>query len=213
MTEKDYAQLYNAIYDTIPEYAVIRTENSTCWTGVETSFGCGMAMNGDSFCDESRKLACANSFYNRGNTYYLPYNTYYAEDIDFHNKTVGIVGNMRGIPNRYGDVCKDIFIFDFESKDCLSVEKEDELLPLCNIVVITGSTIPNGTLPHVLSLCENAYRVLTGPSVPQCLQLLDFGIDMLAGMCVADKDQMFDHIKNNRPGSPYGFGTPFRVKR
>lgn len=213
MNKTDYNQVYSAIYDGIPPYVIDNSETSARWAGVDTSFGWGIAVNYPGIEDECLKLACANSYYNRGDNNFLPFDTHYSDGLDFEGKTVGIVGNMNGIVKRYSDICRGIYVFDLEDENCLPQEKENELLPQCDIAVITGSTIQNGTLAHVLSLCENAYTILTGPSVPQCEALLDFGIDMIAGMCVTDVNMMFDFIKSGEKGSPYAFGIPFRIKR
>ena len=39
------------------------------------------------------------------------------------------------------------------------------ILPDCDVVLITGSSLVNKTLPRLLELCRNAYVVLTGPTV------------------------------------------------
>jgi len=88
----------------------------------------------------------------------------------------------------------------------------DWILPRCDLVIITGSSLINKTLPHLLSLCEDATTILTGPSVPMCPALLDFGIDRLAGMVVTDRQAMAEHVRLGRHGSPYGCGQAFLIK-
>ena len=87
------------------------------------------------------------------------------------------------------------------------------LLPQCDLVLITGSSIVNKTLPHLLELCENAYTILTGPSVPLCPDLLDLGIDRLAGMAVTDRPGINQHVMSGAMASPYAYGQSFLLKR
>lgn len=205
--------IYSAIYS-VPEAEIFNEFSCDRWVLSETSFGTGLAMHAEGFTEDSFRLARANSFWNRGNDNYIPFERYWADDIDFSCKTVGVVGNMKGIRKRYSDLASDIFIFDFIPEDgVLPAEMEDEILPLCDIVSISGSAIQNGTLPHLLELCRNAYVCVVGPSVPQCRELFDFGIDRISGMCVTDTPALIQHIEKNADGTPYVFGAPFLLCR
>ena len=89
----------------------------------------------------------------------------------------------------------------------------DLLLPRCELVLITGSSLVNKTLPHLLELSEQAIVILTGPSVPLCPALLDCGIDRIAGMAIADRAALRARVESGRRGSPYGEGIPFLLKK
>ena len=183
------------------------------WTAVETATGTGMCMYvPDSDC---RKFAYINSQYNRGNDFYEPFENYCTSGIDFCGKTVGVVGHLSEVISRHSREAKKIYVFEMQPKDetDLPAEMEDELLPECDIVIATGSSLVNGTLPHLLELGRKAYFVLTGPSVPKCRALLDFGIDRLAGMCITDPEGLKRYIKNREKGKPYSFGLPFLIKK
>jgi len=68
-------------------------------------------------------------------------------------------------------------------------EKGNELIPLSDIVVITSTTLINKTLPGILKLCKKeSVKMLLGPSTPLSPVLFEYGIDMLAGSVVTDKD-------------------------
>ena len=79
-------------------------------------------------------------------------------------------------------------------------------------MLITGSSLINKTLPHLLSLCEHATTILLGPSVPMCPALLDFGIDRLAGFVVTEREGMAAHVRGSVHGSPYAYGKSFLIK-
>ena len=162
-------------------------------------------------------LAAANAFYNTPARMAAldcraDYETYATVGLDLRGKTVGIVGHMRG-PAGLRDQARAVYVIervpkpgDYPDASC------DWILPRCDLVLITGSSLINKTLPHLLELCENAVTILTGPSVPMCPALLDFGIDRLAGMVVTDREAMAAHVRLNRHGSPYGCGQSFLIK-
>lgn len=192
---------------------VIERFNSSKWAAVRTESNLGMCMYVPG-CD-SFGIAEINAFYNRGTDFYEPYENHYTRGMDFEGKTVGVVGHLKEMKRRYGGIAKKMYVFELNPKDeeDLPAEMEEELLPQCDIAVITGSSLVNGTLPHLLELCRNAYTVLTGPSVPQCPALLDFGIDRLAGLCVKDIPGMQEYIKSEADCNPYTWGNPFLITK
>lgn len=66
----------------------------------------------------------------------------------------------------------------------------ETLLPECEHLVITASTLLDGALPHLLSLAPQAYTVLLGPGTPFANALFDCGVDALSGLIVEDEDGM-----------------------
>lgn len=163
-------------------------------------------------------LAALNSFYNSPDRLEaldaaLPDTGHYADGIDFQGLTVGIVGHMRG-PKGMKEKAKAVYVLerspqpgDYPDTAC------DYILPKCDLVIITGSSLINKSLPHLLELCRDAYTILTGPSVPLCPALLDFGLDRLAGLVVTNAEAMTAHVKNSVPGNPYHLGRAFLLSR
>ncbi len=172
------------------------------WNLTEASFG----------------IAAVNAFYNTAArmealSSYEPFENYPTVGIDYRGMTVGIVGHMHG-PKDLREAAKEVYIIerdpqpgDYPDAAC------DLLLPRCDLVLITGSSLVNKTLPHLLELCENAVTILTGPSVPMCPALLDLGIDRLAGLVVTDFKTMADHVREGRRGPPYYCGRSFLLKK
>lgn len=138
---------------------------------------------------------------------------FYADGLDFSGKTVGMVGHMHG-PAHLREQAKALYILEKEPQ-CGDYPDSacDWLLPQCDLVLITGSSLINKTLPHLLELCRNAYTILTGPSVPLCPALLDFGIDRLSGFVPVDRPGLRAHVESGVHGSPYRYGIPFTLKR
>lgn len=68
-------------------------------------------------------------------------------------------------------------------------EKGNDFLPQSDIVVITSTTLINNTLSGILELCrKGSIKMLLGPSTPLSEVLFDYGIDILAGSFVTNKD-------------------------
>jgi uncharacterized protein len=60
------------------------------------------------------------------------------------------------------------------------------LLPEQDVVLITGTTVINKTLPRLLELSRNAYTVLVGPSTPLSPVWFEHGVDLVASAVVTD---------------------------
>ena len=164
--------------------------------------------------EASLGLAAANAFYNTparlealGAS--VSTDVFYTDGIDLRDRTVGIIGHMNG-PRGLREQARAVYTLerapqegDYPDSAC------DWILPQCDLVLMTGSTITNKTLPHLLELCGQATVILTGPSVPLCPVLLDFGVDRIAGMAITDRAAIRARVEQGLHGSPYGAGTPF----
>lgn len=163
-------------------------------------------------------LAAVNTFYNTPSRLSalgaaLPEQGHYADGLDVTGLTVGIVGHMRG-PVGLRDKAREVYVLerspqpgDYPDSAC------ELLLPRCDLVIITGSSLINKTLPRLLSLCRNAYTILTGPSVPLCPALLDFGINRLSGLVITQPEAARSHVQQSIPGNPYFLGHGFLLSR
>lgn len=174
----------------------------TSWNLEEASFG----------------LAAVNSCYNTparlaGLDAALPAGGHYAADLDVSGMTVGIVGHMRG-PAGLREKAGAVYVLERDPQPGDYPDSACELLlPRCDLVIITGSSLINKTLPRLLALCQRAYTILTGPSVPLCPRLLDFGIDRLSGLVVTEKEAMISRVRQSVPGNPYTMGRAFLLRR
>ena len=168
------------------------------WNLTEASFG----------------MAAINAFYNTPKRLealhaYEPFEKYCTDGLDLRGKKIGIIGHLN-MPDSVKEQADKIWILersprpgDYPDSAC------DFLLPQCDVVIITASTLVNKTLPHLLDLCRDAYTILAGPSCPMCPQLLNFGIDRIAGLVITDADGMKHKIRNEFSGPPYNMGKPF----
>ncbi|OAA92924.1 DUF364 domain-containing protein [Clostridium coskatii] len=73
------------------------------------------------------------------------------------------------------------------------------ILPYQDYVFITGTTIINKTIPRLLELSKNANVILVGPSVPITEMLFSYGVDLLAGTVIVEKERAWDVIQEGNP--------------
>ncbi len=170
------------------------------------------------FLEAGCGLAAANAFYNtpaRLETLgaYEPFERYCTHGLDLTGKHIGVVGHLN-MPAEIQKQAAEVLILernpqpgDYPDSAC------DWILPKCDVVIITASTLVNKTLPHLLELCQDAYTILAGPSCPLCPELLDLGLDRIAGLVVTDRAGMTEKIEKNLSGPPYPLGKPFLLRR
>lgn len=142
-----------------------------------------------------------------------PFEHYCTRGLDLSGKRLGVVGHLN-MPEFIRREAKEVWILernpqpgDYPDSAC------EVLLPQCDVVLITASTLVNKTLPRLLALCTHAYTILTGPTCPMCPKLLDMGLDRLSGLVITDRPGMKEKITANLPGPPYPLGQPFLLTR
>ena len=163
-------------------------------------------------------MAAINAYYNTPQRLdalnaYEPFDKYCTDGVELHGKHIGVVGHLN-MPRSVYEQAASVWILersprpgDYPDSAC------DWLIPQCDVVIMTASTLVNKTLPHLLDLAQNAYTILAGPSCPMCPALLDFGIDRIAGLVITDTEGMKDKIRREIPGPPYPMGKPFLLSK
>jgi uncharacterized protein (DUF4213/DUF364 family) len=73
------------------------------------------------------------------------------------------------------------------------------LIPDCDLLIITGSTLINKSMERLLALAKNskAYTVVLGPSTVMSEVLFDYGADMIAGAEVVVPDAIIRKISQS----------------
>ena len=163
-------------------------------------------------------MAAINAYYNtparlENLSAYEPFDNYCTDGLDLHGKHIGVVGHLN-MPQSVYEQAASVRILernprpgDYPDSAC------DWLIPKCDVVIITASTLVNKTLPHLLDLCKNSYTILAGPTCPMCPELLNIGIDRIAGLVITYVEGIKNKIKNEIPGPPYNMGKPFLLTR
>ncbi len=94
--------------------------------------------------------------------------------IDFNeNDVVGMIGLIGPVAMSLEKKVKELIIFDEsvsafgENTKVYKMEKQPELLPKCNKMIITGSSTINGSIDGLLEMCCNAEEIaMVGSSTP-----------------------------------------------
>ena len=138
------------------------------------------------------------------------------EGYDLSGRTVGMVGHMvghSGMTEEQFKNVKTLYIMDREEKPGVLLDSASEYyLPLCDLVIITGSAAINKTMPRLLELSKGAEVILTGPSVTCRPELIDIGITRMNGRVIIQKQEMLDAIVKKRT-SVNAYALPFRYDR
>lgn len=163
-------------------------------------------------------MAAINAYYNTPQRLesmgaYEPFDKYCTDGVDLHGKHIAVVGHLN-MPQSVYEQAASVRILersphpgDYPDSAC------DWLIPQCDVVIITASTLVNKTLPHLLALSKNAYTILAGPSCPMCPRLLNFSIDRIAGLVITDVPGMKNKIRREISGPPYSMGKPFLLTK
>lgn len=106
------------------------------------------------------------------------------------NDTVGMIGLISPVAHMLKPRVRDLYIFDEAVSACggergavLSVEEQPRLLPRCDVVILSGTTLINGTADQLLEICNRAREVvMIGASTPMYPEAFrGTGITLLAG--------------------------------
>jgi len=104
-------------------------------------------------------------------------------------KGVAIVGHFPFLP-RVREKAKALWVIEKNPKEGDFNETEaDRFIPQADVVAITGTSLTNHTLPHLLELCNpKAFIMMLGDTVPLSPVLFDYGVHALSGTRVMDTD-------------------------
>ena len=104
-------------------------------------------------------------------------------------KKVAIVGHFPFIP-KLREIAKALWVIEKNPQegDFTEVEAEN-LIPLADVVGITGSAFTNHTVEHLLKLCNpKAYVVILGDTTPLSPILFGYGVDAISGTKVINPE-------------------------
>ena len=105
--------------------------------------------------------------------------------IQDHGPQTIIVGQFPGLATRVPDA---IIIERNPNNHSYAENVAEKLLPAAREVVITASTLTNGTLVKLLNLINKSFVIFLGPSAPLTPTLLEIGIDAICGFIVQNPD-------------------------
>jgi len=99
-----------------------------------------------------------------------------------NGKRVVIVGHFPFLP-RVREKAKELWVIEKNPRedDCDETQA-DRLIPLADVVAITGTALTNHTIESLLALCRpDAFVVLLGDTAPLSPVLFEHGVDAVSG--------------------------------
>ena len=103
-----------------------------------------------------------------------------------HGLNVAVVGHFPFVP-KLREITRRLWVLEQNPRSGdFPAQEAPRILPECDVVCLTGTSLMNGTLEGLLALCPEAYVVLTGPSSPLSPLLFEFGIDAICGARVSN---------------------------
>lgn len=153
-------------------------------------------------------VAAANAHWNRFDSPDFPGNG--LDLVEDHGERTVVIGRFPGLAERMPGIA----VVEREPRPGEYPESAiDTLLPKAKFVAVTGSTVVNGTLPRILSLCADAYVLMIGPSTPLAPPLFELGIDALSGFVATDVAGLANRVGEGAAVSalrPFGRYTTLR---
>jgi uncharacterized protein (DUF4213/DUF364 family) len=131
--------------------------------------------------------------------------------MDYINLTkddvVALVGYIAPFVGRLRAKAKQLYILERTStrrgEGILPDTACDQILPLADVVLITGTAIANGTIDHLLGLCKKAREVAIVGATAGILPdvLFDHGVTIVGGVKITNPAKMMQVVSE-------GGGTP-----
>lgn len=109
-------------------------------------------------------------------------------------KTVTVIGRFP-FNQQVSAVAQTAYLLEMEPKEGeLPAFAAAEVLPKSDISVITATAIINHTISGLLELSQKAFTIVLGPSTPMNDVLFDYGVDVIAGVKVVDKEALVNSV-------------------
>ena len=106
-------------------------------------------------------------------------------------RDVAIVGHFPFIPE-LRKKARNLWVFEMRPQEGdLPPQKAQDILPRCDIVGLTGTAFITHTLDDLLRWAAGKFVLLIGPTTPLTPFLFDYGIQVLSGTLVMDKEEVF----------------------
>lgn len=113
----------------------------------------------------------------------------------FSGARVGMIGHFPFAPEIREWAGEFKIIEKSPVEDDLPEEAGAAWLKTCDLVIITGVTLLNDTLPGIIKAAPKAWKMMLGPTVPLHEILLDAGLDALNGIVCTDEERYWPGIE------------------
>ena len=142
------------------------------------------------------------------------YDPFIMSQNEIKGKKVAVIGHFPYLESLFEPIC-DLSIISWEPQEGdYPIPACEYILPECDYVYISSSTITDKTLPRMLELSQKARRVtLVGPSTPLAPVLFDYGISELSGFIIKDNALAFRITAGAENVKIYSAGQKVSFKR
>lgn len=108
---------------------------------------------------------------------------------------VGMVGDMAPVLERIRPIADRCVVFDDGrpgEEGITETSLQQELLPKCDVVILTATSLLNGTFDGLVALSKQAREIcVMGPSTPLIPEVFgERGVTLLSGRCFTDPDRL-----------------------
>lgn len=171
------------------------------------------------FYEASIGMAAINAFYNTSkrlmtNDWLQPNKDFATFGLDLSDKNISMIGHLRHDGELFEGV-RSLKILEYHPREGdYPASAAEYLLPESDIVIITGSSFVNKTLPRLLELSKNAFTIICGPTTPMCQEILkQNSVNRVAGFIPIQIEKIILKIKSGFIGSPYDLGERFFIDK
>ncbi|MBN2725131.1 MAG: hypothetical protein JXR95_13790 [Deltaproteobacteria bacterium] len=131
-------------------------------------------------------------------------NINFIEELEIQPDMVcGIIGYFSPVMEKLKKYSRKVYIFELiDHPDVLPISCEPELLPECDIIIATGTTIVNDTFDDIDKLVKTGQKfILAGPTTPlSTIPFLNTHVTELAGSIITDVESVRNGMINGDSG-------------
>lgn len=140
-------------------------------------------------------LAALNSMLNIDETLCNNINAYDLLREKGAGKNVVIIGHFPFVKKLRSETAQ-LWVLEKEPREGDTPASEaGNVLPICDVVGISATTLINHTLEEVLSHCrEDAFKIMVGPSTPMTPVLFDYNLNALGGCKIVNPELVFKTV-------------------
>jgi uncharacterized protein (DUF4213/DUF364 family) len=161
-------------------------EYSKSWNFIEASIGVA-AINSMIKCDKASEANAQEMIISKG-----------------RGKRIAMTGFFPFIP-QLKKVARELWIMELDQSQINPAQgvihdtAAEHIIPECDMVILTGSTLINKSMARLLALARaaKAYTVVLGPSTPMSEVLFDYGADLIAGAEVIQPEAILKKLSQS----------------
>ena len=113
---------------------------------------------------------------------------------DFSGKNIGMIGRFDPIIKNIKPLAKSLYILEKRPfLDSYPSWAARDILPKCDVVIITATTLINKTFLDIITWSNNAFKILLGPSSNFSPQVFE-KVDIISGVKPIDKNKIIEII-------------------